>query len=130
MGQEEAPSLGKPVLVMRDTTERPEGVAAGTAILTGPNAPAIVEHAARLLTDEAAYRSMAAATNPYGDGHAAKRILERIRRYFYAQAPNAVRGFENQLHPLKAVSRIPVRHGPSSAPSLSIVRAAKRTTLV
>ena len=57
--QEEAPSLGKPVLVMRDTTERPEGVAAGTAFLTGPNAPAIVEHATRLLTDEAAYRSMA-----------------------------------------------------------------------
>ena len=57
--QEEAPSLGKPVLVMRDTTERPEGVAAGTALLTGPNAQAIVEHATRLLTDEAAYRSMA-----------------------------------------------------------------------
>ena len=59
--QEEAPSLGKPVLVMRDTTERPEGVAAGTALLTGPNASAIVEHATRLLTDEAAYRSMANA---------------------------------------------------------------------
>ncbi len=82
--QEEAPSLGKPVLVMRDTTERPEGVAAGTALLTGPNAPAIVEHATRLLTDEAAYRSMATAKNPYGDGHAAERIVERIRRYFAA----------------------------------------------
>ena len=80
--QEEAPSLGKPVLVMRDTTERPEGVAAGTALLTGPNAPAIVEHATRLLTDEAAYRSMATARNPYGDGYAAERIVERIRRYF------------------------------------------------
>jgi len=80
--QEEAPSLGKPVLVMRDTTERPEGVAAGTAILTGPNAPAIVEHATRLLTDEASYRSMATARNPYGDGHAAERIVDRIRRYF------------------------------------------------
>jgi UDP-N-acetylglucosamine 2-epimerase (non-hydrolysing) len=83
--QEEAPSLGKPVLVMRDTTERPEGVAAGTAILTGPNAPAIVEHAARLLTDEAAYRSMITAKNPYGDGHAAERVVERIRRYFASQ---------------------------------------------
>ena len=83
--QEEAPSLGKPVLVMRDTTERPEGVAAGTAILTGPNAPSIVEHATRLLTDEAAYRSMATARNPYGDGHAAERIVERIRRYFASQ---------------------------------------------
>jgi UDP-N-acetylglucosamine 2-epimerase (non-hydrolysing) len=80
--QEEAPSLGKPVLVMRDTTERPEGVTAGTALLTGPNAPAIVEHAVRLLTDEAAYRSMATARNPYGDGHAAEQIVERIRRYF------------------------------------------------
>jgi UDP-N-acetylglucosamine 2-epimerase (non-hydrolysing) len=84
--QEEAPSLGKPVLVMRDTTERPEGVAAGTAILTGPNARAIVRQAARLLTDEAAYRSMATAKNPYGDGHAAERIVERIRRYFAARA--------------------------------------------
>jgi UDP-N-acetylglucosamine 2-epimerase (non-hydrolysing) len=84
--QEEAPSLGKPVLVMRDTTERPEGVAAGTAILTGPNAGAIVHHAARLLTDAAAYRSMAAARNPYGDGHAAERIVERIRRHFEAPA--------------------------------------------
>jgi UDP-N-acetylglucosamine 2-epimerase (non-hydrolysing) len=80
--QEEAPSLGKPVLVMRNTTERPEGVAAGTALLTGPHAPAIIEHATRLLTDEAAYRHMASARNPYGDGHAAERIVSRIRRYF------------------------------------------------
>ena len=84
--QEEAPSLGKPVLVMRDTTERPEGVAAGTAILTGPNARAIVQHAARLLTDEAAYRTMATARSPYGDGYAAERIVEGIRRYFAAAA--------------------------------------------
>ncbi len=92
--QEEAPSLGKPVLVMRDTTERPEGVAAGTAILTGPNAGPIVHHAVRLLTDAAAYRSMAAARNPYGDGHAAGRIVERIRRHFEAPAwgPSAARG--------------------------------------
>jgi UDP-N-acetylglucosamine 2-epimerase (non-hydrolysing) len=83
--QEEAPSLGKPVLVMRDTTERPEGVAAGTALLTGPSAPAIVNHATRLLTDEAVYRSMATARNPYGDGYAAERIVERIRRYFSLQ---------------------------------------------
>jgi UDP-N-acetylglucosamine 2-epimerase (non-hydrolysing) len=80
--QEEAPSLGKPVLVMRDTTERPEGVAAGTAFLTGPNAPAIVKHVTRLLTDEVAHRSMATARNPYGDGYAAERIVDRIRRYF------------------------------------------------
>jgi len=80
--QEEAPSLGKPVLVMRDTTERPEGVAAGTALLTGPNASTIVEHASRLLRDEASYRSMATAKNPYGDGYAAERILQRIRGFF------------------------------------------------
>jgi UDP-N-acetylglucosamine 2-epimerase (non-hydrolysing) len=81
--QEEAPSLGKPVLVMRDNTERPEGVIAGTALLTGTNAHAIIRHVTRLLTDEAAYRSMATARNPYGDGYAAERIVERIRRYFY-----------------------------------------------
>jgi UDP-N-acetylglucosamine 2-epimerase (non-hydrolysing) len=96
--QEEAPSLGKPVLVMRDTTERPEGVAAGTAILTGPNAPSIVAHATRLLTDEAIYRSMATARNPYGDGHAAERIVERIRGYFVsldaADAPSVVQAPE------------------------------------
>jgi len=82
--QEEAPSLGKPVLVMRDTTERPEGVAAGTALLTGPKASAIVEHATRLLSDEAAYRAMATAKNPYGDGYAAEQIVQRIRNYFAA----------------------------------------------
>ena len=80
--QEEAPSLGKPVLVMRDTTERPEGVEAGTAVLTGARASTIVEHATRLLTDPAAYRAMATAKNPYGDGHASERILDRMRRYF------------------------------------------------
>ena len=80
--QEEAPSLGKPVLVMRDNTERPEGVTAGTALLTGTNAQAIVKHATRLLRDDAAYRAMATAKNPYGDGHAAERIVDRIRRYF------------------------------------------------
>jgi UDP-N-acetylglucosamine 2-epimerase (non-hydrolysing) len=84
--QEEAPWLGKPVLVMRDTTERPEGVAAGTALLTGPHAPAIIQHATRLLTDGVAYRRMATSKNPYGDGHAAERIVERIRRYFAARA--------------------------------------------
>ena len=84
--QEEAPSLGKPVLVMRDTTERPEGVAVGTALLTGPNSATIVEHATRLLTDEAAYRLMATAINPYGDGHAAERIVERIRCYMAGRA--------------------------------------------
>lgn len=88
--QEEAPWLGKPVLVMRDTTERPEGVAAGTALLTGPKAQAIVEHATRLLTDQASYRAMANATSPYGDGYASERIVERIRQYF-AEATSSSR---------------------------------------
>ena len=82
--QEEAPGLGKPVLVMRDTTERPEGVAVGTALLTGPSAANIIEHATRLLTDQDAYDLMASAQNPYGDGHAAERIVQRIRRHFAA----------------------------------------------
>lgn len=80
--QEEAPSLGKPVLVMRDTTERPEGVTAGTARLIGARAETIVEHVTHLLTDGAAYDAMASAVNPYGDGHAATRIVERVRRQF------------------------------------------------
>jgi UDP-N-acetylglucosamine 2-epimerase (non-hydrolysing) len=79
--QEEAPSLGKPVLVMRDTTERPEGVDAGTVMLTGANAAQIVQHATELLTDPAVYRRMAKAVNPYGDGRASERIVARIRRY-------------------------------------------------
>lgn len=80
--QEEAPSLGKPVLVMRDTTERPEGVEAGTAMLTGPDAGAIIREAERLLTDAAAYDAMATARNPYGDGQAARYIVDRVGRYF------------------------------------------------
>ena len=80
--QEEAPSLGKPVLVMRDTTERTEGIAAGTALLTGPDATAIVERTTWLLTDDDAYRAMAQIRNPFGDGHATERILERMRTYF------------------------------------------------
>jgi UDP-N-acetylglucosamine 2-epimerase (non-hydrolysing) len=84
--QEEAPSLGKPVLVMRDTTERPEGVEAGTALLTGPHAASIVEHTSRLLEDPHAYQAMANAVNPYGDGHAAGRIVERLRRHLTSKA--------------------------------------------
>lgn len=102
--QEEAPSLGKPVLVMRDTTERPEGVTAGTALLTGPDAAAIERHATRLLSDEAAYRSMATARNPYGDGYAADRIVENIRRYFAAStlAPSMVPDRAEPADPVKA----------------------------
>ncbi|WP_086606496.1 non-hydrolyzing UDP-N-acetylglucosamine 2-epimerase [Erythrobacter donghaensis] len=76
--QEEAPSLGKPVLVMRDTTERPEGVAAGTARLVGADAAAIVTETSRLLDDAQAYQAMARAHNPYGDGTASRRIAQII----------------------------------------------------
>ena len=72
--QEEAPSLGKPVLVMRDTTERPEAVAAGTVRLVGTDSDAIVAAASELLDDEQAYRRMSVAHNPYGDGQACQRI--------------------------------------------------------
>ncbi|MEM8946732.1 MAG: UDP-N-acetylglucosamine 2-epimerase (non-hydrolyzing) [Planctomycetota bacterium] len=79
--QEEAPSLGKPVLVMRNTTERPEGVEAGTVKLVGAQAERIVESATLLLTDENAYQAMANVANPYGDGQAAARIVDRIADY-------------------------------------------------
>lgn len=76
--QEEAPSLGKPVLVMRDTTERPEAVEAGTVELVGARAAPIVERVSALLTDDGLYRRMSEAINPYGDGHAARRIQAAI----------------------------------------------------
>ena len=76
--QEEAPSLGKPVLVMRETTERPEGIAAGTVRLVGCGADSIERGVERLLTDPEDYRAMATAKNPYGDGQAAQRIVEWI----------------------------------------------------
>lgn len=78
--QEEAPSLGKPVLVMRETTERPEGVAAGTAKLVGTDRARIVHSVAALLDDPAAYAAMARAHNPFGDGKAAERIADVIAR--------------------------------------------------
>lgn len=74
--QEEAPALGKPVLVMRETTERPEGVEAGTARLVGTDSARIVSEVTRLLDDEAAYAEMAKAHNPYGDGKTSERIVE------------------------------------------------------
>lgn len=76
--QEEAPSLGKPVLVLRDTTERPEGIAAGTLKLAGTEEETIYALAKELLTDNNAYEAMAKASNPYGDGHASKRIVEAL----------------------------------------------------
>ncbi len=80
--QEEAPALGKPVLVLRRTTERPEGITAGTAKLVGTNTDDIVREATTLLTDPAAYAAMSHAVNPYGDGRAAERIADALLHYF------------------------------------------------
>lgn len=77
--QEEAPSLGKPVLVMRDTTERPEAVEAGTVILVGTSKTKIIEEAERLLNDGNAYKNMSKLHNPYGDGEASNRIVNHIK---------------------------------------------------
>jgi UDP-N-acetylglucosamine 2-epimerase (non-hydrolysing) len=77
--QEEAPCLGKPVLVMRDQTERPEGLDAGTLLLVGASRERIVAEARHLMTDEAAYARMARASNPYGDGQAADRIVKWLQ---------------------------------------------------
>lgn len=78
--QEEAPSLGKPVLVMRDTTERPEAVDAGTVKLVGTDSAAIVREVGRLLDDSAAYQAMSRAHNPYGDGKACQRIIDVLQK--------------------------------------------------
>ncbi len=78
--QEEAPSLGKPVLVMRDTTERPEGIAAGTLKLVGTNEETIYAEFNRLLSDREAYDTMSKASNPYGDGHACERIADVLEK--------------------------------------------------
>ena len=74
--QEEAPSLGKPVLVMRDTTERPEGIRAGTLKLVGTDEEVIYNNFKELLENEMTYKTMSQASNPYGDGFACKRIAD------------------------------------------------------
>ena len=78
--QEEAPSLGKPVLVMRDTTERPEAVEAGTVKLVGTDVNLITENLQTLLSDTAAYQAMSFAHNPYGDGCACSKILNELAK--------------------------------------------------
>jgi len=80
--QEEAPSLGKPVLVMRETSERPEAITAGTVRLVGTDETAIFDSVSTLLTDKGAYDAMAHAVNPYGDGHASERCVQAIEHYF------------------------------------------------
>jgi UDP-N-acetylglucosamine 2-epimerase (non-hydrolysing) len=79
--QEEAPSLGKPVLVMRESTERPEAVEGGTVRLVGTDKELIIRETERLLTDEKAYKSMASKSNPYGDGQAAARIVQVLKTF-------------------------------------------------
>ena len=83
--QEEAPSLGKPVLVLRDTTERPEGIKAGTLKLVGTDEEKIYKEAKILLSDKEAYEKMSKASNPYGDGHASERIVNAIVERFSKQ---------------------------------------------
>ena len=77
--QEEAPSLGKPVLVMRETTERPEALQAGTVELVGTDKHLIIEKVSRLLEDSNYHSKMSQATNPYGDGEASERIIEFLK---------------------------------------------------
>ncbi len=92
--QEEAPSLGKPVLVLRDTTERPEGIEAGTVRLVGTDEDQIVKEVGLLLTDEAEFRAMATAVNPYGDGQAARRSVRAIEHFFgLAERPDEFRSY-------------------------------------
>lgn len=88
--QEEAPALGKPVLVLRNETERPEAVEQGVVKLVGPNFAAIVEETQRLLDDEKAYREMARGVSPYGDGHGAQRIVDVLRAHFALSADMSV----------------------------------------
>ncbi|MBO9541329.1 UDP-N-acetylglucosamine 2-epimerase (non-hydrolyzing) [bacterium] len=99
--QEEGPSLGKPVLVMRTTTERPEAVEAGTVRLVGVEREVIFNNAQELLDDPAAYARMANAVNPYGDGHAAARIVEAIRFFFGLRSDRPTDEFHPQA-PVKA----------------------------
>src|SRR6516162_11299618 len=80
--QEEGPSLGKPILVLREKTERPEAVIAGTVKLVGTDEERIVSETTQLLTNRAAYEAMCRVHNPYGDGHASERIAECIRGFF------------------------------------------------
>ena len=91
--QEEAPALSKPVLVMRDETERPEAVEAGVAVLTGTNEDLIVYHVERLLNDEQAYRDMARGASPYGDGMAAERIANACERFLLARSRTMISEF-------------------------------------
>ena len=93
--QEEAPSLGKPVLVMRDTTERPEGITAGTLKLVGTDEEVIYQNLKELLENETSYNKMAHASNPYGDGLASKRIADILE---FGTTPESILKQENEIN--------------------------------
>ena len=92
--QEEAPSLGKPVLVLRDTTERPEGVKAGTLKLVGTKVDKVHDEMVKLLENKSEYDKMANAKNPYGDGRASERIMDAIYYYFNKDIAERPEDFE------------------------------------
>jgi UDP-N-acetylglucosamine 2-epimerase (non-hydrolysing) len=94
--QEEAPSLGKPVLVMRDSTDRPEGILAGTARLVGTSPAAIIDAVETLVREPDAYQTIAKSVNPYGDGRAARRTVEALA-FFLKQGPQRLRAFKGSV---------------------------------
>jgi len=105
--QEEAPTFGKPVLVLRDTTERPEAVSAGTVRLVGTDENLIVAEATDLLIDDAAYQAMAREANPYGDGHAARRAVQSIEHYFgLAERPVEFNPVERPIPAVMGAARV------------------------
>jgi UDP-N-acetylglucosamine 2-epimerase (non-hydrolysing) len=106
--QEEAPSLGKPVLVMRDSTERPEGIVAGAARLVGTSPADIIDAVETLLREPDIYQAMANSINPYGDGHAARRTVEALT-FFLKQGPAPI-----DFEPFKALSESQAREDRSS----------------
>jgi len=120
--QEEAPTFGKPVLVMRGETDRPEGVAAGTARLVGSDRVRIVDAVSRLLADRQLYARMARAQNPYGDGRAAQRIVALCRSFLASAATTSRR---RPAGPAGAPSAaIVVRNRPSTLPYAGTLRGA------
>jgi len=99
--QEEAPSLGKPVLVLRDTTERQEGILAGTAELVGTNEEDIFNSVRELLDNKTKYEGMSSAINPYGDGMASRRIVDILLNYFCRDVERRGTLLDNHQHGCK-----------------------------
>lgn len=114
--QEEAPSLGKPVLVLREKTERPEGVIAGNARLVGTNPDNIVDAVMELLTDRDVFLYMSTARNPYGDGHASERIITHLLSHFGLYSPDQEEIHSKEAHQLNS-SYNPEMFSPSHVPA-------------